>query len=64
VQGTRALLAACPEPGQASSFGGTVVLRWAQRGTLVTVSVIGWSEVNQRRVVALAEQLRLVPPRS
>jgi hypothetical protein len=48
VHGARALLAACPEPGQASSYGGTVVLRWAQRGTVAAVSLIGWSEVNQR----------------
>jgi hypothetical protein len=64
VQGTRALLVACPEADQASSFGGSVLLRWSQRDTLVTVSVLGWSEVNQRLVVALAEHLRLIPPRS
>ena len=64
VHGARALLAACPEPGQASSYGGTVVLRWAQRGTLAAVSLIGWSEVNQRLAVTLAGHVRLVPPRS
>jgi hypothetical protein len=31
VQGTRALLVACPEPGQASSSGGSVRLRWKSR---------------------------------
>jgi hypothetical protein len=64
VQGTRAVLAACPEPGQASSYGGTVVLRWEARGTLAAVILMGWSEVNQRLVVTLAQHLRLVPPRS
>jgi hypothetical protein len=63
VQGTRALLVACPEPGQASSYGGTVRLRWEARGTLVVVDLTGFSEVNQRLAVTLAEHLRLVPPR-
>jgi hypothetical protein len=63
VHGTRAVLAACPEPGQASSYGGTVVLRWVQRGTRAAVILVGWSEVNQRLVVTLAGHVRLVPPR-
>jgi hypothetical protein len=41
-----------------------VLVRWSQQGTLVTVSVRGHSEVNQRLVVALADRLHLVPSRS
>jgi hypothetical protein len=62
VHQTRAVLATCPEEGQQSSWGGTMLLRWSQRGTLVEVGVYGWSEVNQRLVVAVAEHLRLVEP--
>ena len=66
VQGTRAVLAACVDDprGAYFSFGGHVLLRWSQQGTLVTISVNGHSEVNQRLVVALADHLHLVPPRS
>jgi hypothetical protein len=63
VRGTRALLVACPEPGQASSYGGSVRLRWKSRGTLGVVDLTGFSEVNQRLAVTLAERSRLVPPR-
>jgi hypothetical protein len=62
VHQTRAVLATCPEEGQQSSWGGTMLLRWSQRGILVEVGVYGWSEVNQRLVVAVAEHLRLVEP--
>jgi hypothetical protein len=63
VQGTRARLVACPEPGQASSYGGSVRLRWESRGTLTVVDLTGFSEVNQRLAVTLAERSPLVPPR-
>jgi hypothetical protein len=66
VQGTPAVLAACLDDpsGAHFSLGGHVLLRWSQQGTLVTVSVHGHSQVNQRLVVALADQLHLVSPRS
>jgi hypothetical protein len=59
---TRAVLATCAEEGQRSSWGGTVLLRWSQRGTLMVVTVYGWSEVNRRLVVEVANHLRLVGP--
>jgi len=66
VQGIPAVLAACVDDPRGAHFslGGFVLLRWSQQGTLVTVSVHGHSEVNQRLVVALADRLHLVPPRS
>lgn len=59
---TRAVLATCAEEGQRSSWGGTVLLRWSQRGTLMVVAVYGWNEVNRRLVVEVANHLRLVGP--
>src|SRR5215212_300117 len=66
VQGAPAVLAACLDDpsGAHFSLGGFVLLRWSQQGTLVTVSVHGHSQVNQRLVLALADHLDLVPPRS
>jgi hypothetical protein len=66
VQGTPAVLAACLDDPRGAHFslGGHVLLRWSQQDTLVTISVRGHSKVNQRLVVALADQLHLVPPRS
>jgi hypothetical protein len=66
VQGTPAVLAACVDDPRGAHFslGGFVLLRWSHQGTLVTVSVHGHSEVNQRLVVALADRLHLVAPRS
>jgi hypothetical protein len=66
VQGTPAVLAACLDGPRGAHFslGGHVLLRWSQQDTLVTISVRGHSKVNQRMVVALADQLHLVPPRS
>jgi len=73
---TRGVLVACSDDPQRSAFGGSVLLRWSQQGTVVVVGVLdwsdasrwsdasGWSDVNQRLVVALADHLRLVPPRS
>jgi hypothetical protein len=57
-----AVPATCAEEGQQSSWGGTMLLRRSQQGTLVEVGVSGWSEVNQQLVVAVAEHLRLVEP--
>jgi hypothetical protein len=62
VHQNQAVLAACPEEGQLSSYGGLVLLRWSQRGLLVEVGVLGWSQGNQRLVVAVADHLRLVEP--
>jgi hypothetical protein len=66
VQETPAVLAACVDDPRGAHFslGGHVLLRWSQQGTLVTISVRGHSKVNQRLVVALADHLHLVPPRS
>jgi hypothetical protein len=76
VHRTRGVLAACSDDPQRSAFGGSVLLRWSQQGTVVVVSVLDWSDanrwsdasrwsdVNQRLAVVLAEHLRLVPPRS
>jgi hypothetical protein len=66
VQGIPAVLAACVDDPRGAHFslGGFVLLHWSQQGTLVTVSVRGHSKVNQRLVVALADRLHLVPPRS
>ena len=66
MQGTPAVLAACVDDPRGAHFslGGFVLLRWSQQNTMVTVSVHGHSEVNQRLVVALADQLHLVAPRS
>jgi hypothetical protein len=62
VQRARAVLVTCAEEGQRSSWGGTMLLRWSQRGTLTVVTVYGWSEVNRRLLVAVADHLRLVGP--
>jgi hypothetical protein len=66
VQGIPAVLAACLDDlrGAAFSLGGSVLVRWSQQGTLVTVSVRGHSEVNQRLVLEVADHVHLVPPRT
>jgi hypothetical protein len=64
THGTDAVLAACADDPQRSFFSGSVLLRWSEGGTLVVVSVLGHGEVNQRLVAAVADHLRLVPPRS
>jgi len=64
VHGARAVLAACPEDAQGSLFAGSLLLRWSQRGALVVVSMLGHSEANQRLLLALADHLRIIPPRS
>ncbi len=60
------MLAACVEDPRGAHFslGGHVLLRWTHQDTMVTISVRGHSKVNQRLVVALADHLHLVPPRS
>jgi len=70
VHQTRGVLAACSDDPQRSAFGGSVLLRWSQQGTVVVVSVLDWgnasrwSDVNQRLAVALADHLHLVRPAS
>jgi hypothetical protein len=59
--GHPAVLAACPAGFQGWSAE-SVLLRWSQRGTFVTLALRGPSERNQRLAVALAGRLRLVPP--
>jgi hypothetical protein len=73
---TPAVLAVCSDDPQRSALGGSVLLRWSRQGTAVVVSVLDWSDgsrwsdasswsgVNRRLVVALADHLRLVAPRS
>jgi hypothetical protein len=56
VHQIRAVPASCAEEGKQSSWGGTMLLRRSQQGTLVEVGVSGWS------VVTVAEHLRLVEP--
>jgi hypothetical protein len=52
------VLAACADDPQRSAIGGSVLLRWSQRGTIGGVSVRDWSDasrwsdVNQRLAVA------------
>jgi hypothetical protein len=47
----------------ASVLGGSVLVRWSERGTFVVVTTAGSGEVNQRLVMALADHMRLVEPR-
>jgi hypothetical protein len=62
VHRTQAVLAACPsEP--ASVLGGSVLVRWSERGTFVVVTTPGAGEANQRLVMALADHVHLVEPR-
>jgi hypothetical protein len=74
VRRNRGVLAACLDDPHRSAFGGSVLLRWWERGTLVVVSVLDWSnagqwsdssrwsDVNRRLVAALANHIRLVWP--
>jgi len=59
-----AALTICSDDPQGSLFGRSVLLRWSQQGTLVVVMILGHEEANQRLVVALADHLQLVSPRS
>jgi hypothetical protein len=38
-------------------------LHWSEHGIFTVLGVLGSGEVNQRLVVALADHLRLIPPR-
>jgi hypothetical protein len=62
VHRVRAVLADCPEAGQSTSFGGTVVLRWLERGTVVTVGLVGLGSVNRRLATVIGDHLQLVAP--
>jgi hypothetical protein len=74
VRRTRGVMAACFDDPQRSAFGGSVLLRWSQQGTVVVVSVLDWSNasvwsdssrwsgVNQRLAVALANHMHLAEP--
>jgi hypothetical protein len=74
VHRARAVMAACFDDPQRSAFGGSVLLRWSQQGTLVVVSVLDWSnasrwsdssrwrDVNRRLAVALAGHMRFAVP--
>jgi hypothetical protein len=68
------VLAACQDDPRSSALGGSVLLRWSERGTAVVVSVLDWSdagswsdrsrwsEVNRRLAVALASHVRFAVP--
>src|SRR6266545_2599224 len=43
-----------------SVLGGSVLVRWSERGTFVVVTTPGAGEVNQRLVMALADHVHLV----
>jgi hypothetical protein len=58
----RAVLAACPQAAP-SVLGGSVLLRWSERGTLVAVSTPGAGVVNQRLLATVADHVQLVTPR-
>jgi len=62
VHRVRAVLAACPQ-ATPSVLGGSVLLRWWERGTLVEVSTPGAGGVNQRLLATLADHVHLVTPR-
>ncbi len=62
VHRVRAVLAACPQ-APVSVLGGSVLVRWSERGTFVVVTTPGAGEVNQRLVMALADHVHLVVPR-
>jgi len=51
-------LASCPE-----GPSGSVLLCWSEQATFVMAGVLGFSEVNQRLVVVLADHVRLVRPK-
>ena len=69
-----AVLAACRDDPRRSALGGSVLLRWSERGTTAVVGVLDWSDagswsdgsqwsgVNQRLAVALASHVRFVVP--
>ena len=59
--GRPAQLASCPAGFQGWSAG-SVVLRWSQRGTFVTLGLRGASEANRRLLLRLPGTLPLVPP--
>ena len=59
--GRPAVLATCPAGFQGWSSE-SILLRWSDRGTFVTVALRGPGEGNQRLALALAGRLRLVPP--
>jgi hypothetical protein len=62
VHGIRAVLAACSQAAP-SVLGGSVLLRWSERGTFVAVSTPGAGVVNQRLLATVAEHVDLVTPR-
>ena len=62
VRGTRGRLLACP-PGS-GPHGDGVLLRWRERGTIMTLSVSGHTDLYRRLALGLAGHLELVPPGS
>jgi hypothetical protein len=61
VRRVRAVLAVCPHDPP-SVLGGSVLVRWSERGTVVVVTTPGSGAVNQLLVIALADHVRLVGP--
>jgi hypothetical protein len=62
VHRIRAVLAACSQAAP-SVLGGSVLLRWSERGTFVEVSTPGTDVVNQRLVATVADHVQLFTPR-
>ena len=60
VRGRGGRLYECPP--ESVPHGGSVLLRWEERGTILVVSVSGHSDLHRRLVLALAAHLELVPP--
>jgi hypothetical protein len=61
VRGVRAVLAVCPHDPP-SVLGGSVLVRWSERGTVAVVTTPGSGAVNQLLVIALADHVSLVGP--
>lgn len=60
VQGHEAFLIDCPDT--AGLHGGHVLLRWAEEGTFVIVSLHGHTELNRRLVQEIGAGIELVGP--
>jgi hypothetical protein len=61
VHRARGVLAACPNDNP-SVLGGSVLVRWSERRSLLEVATPGSGEINQLLVIAIADHVRLVQP--
>lgn len=60
VRGSSGRLYQCPP--QSGPHGGSMLLRWEERGTILVVSVSGHTDLDRRLALALAARLELVLP--